>query len=243
MFVKEVIEELYSCRVCHDSCLENKVCSPFPEPLIGNWYASFAVIGANPGLSDHYFENIEQYLDYYSNPGKCGLDLNELWQAGYFQAYKSLVNQESTPNDFNRNAAILNIIKCSTESLRISRSALSTARENCIGFLRKQLESMPLKVVLAHGKLACCTLIDMLTHEKGYAALSSSCDIQDLAKKIHTSPNYIDQISKEYVIAENTEGNKSLFLFNKHLSYLGSAVKSLNNNIVEKRKLVNAFIK
>jgi len=45
------------------------------------------------------------------------------------------------------------------------------------------------------------------------------------------------EISKKYVIADR-QGTRTLFLFNKHLSYLGPAIGSLNSDIEKK---INRF--
>lgn len=243
MSMEEIIKELYSCRVCQNTCLKGMVCSPFPEPLIGNWHASFAIIGDNPGRSDLDFEDLNEYIDHYSNPKKCGLDLKERWQKGYFEAYKRLLNPESTLDDFNMHAVILNIIKCSTKDIKkIPENALETAKANCIGYLARQLEAIQPKVILTHGKFSCCTIIDMLRNGTKYTVVSTSCDIDTLAKEIHTRPYYIDEISKEYMIAKNGNGRKILFLFNKHLSYYAPAMKSLNKNIEEKRRIIDDLL-
>lgn len=243
MSKEEIIEKLYSCRICQNTCLKGVVCSPFPEPLIGNWAANFAIIGVNPGPFTLDFEKLSEYMDFYSNPEKCGLDLKERWQRGYFEAYRKLVNLKSTLDDFNRHAVILNIIKCSTRDLKnIPKNALEKAKANCIGYLTAQFEVIQPKVILSHGKFPCCTIVDMIRNGTKYAVVSTSRDIDTLAKDIHTRPHYIDEISKEYVIAKNGNGRKTLFLFNKHLSIYGPAMKSLSKNIEEKRRIIRDFL-
>jgi len=239
----KVMKELHSCRICQDTCLRGMVCCPFPEPLIGNWQASFALVGINPGPSTHDFEDLNRYIAHYSNPKKCGLDLKERWQRGYFEAYKRLVNQESTLDDFNKHAVILNIIKCSTVDIsKIRGQRLELAKANCIGYLTRQLEAIEPKVILTHGKFSCCAITDMLRNRTKYTVISTSCDIDTLAKEIHTRPHYIDEISKEYVIAKNGDGRKTLFLFNWHLSRYGIAVNRLKKNIEQKKRIVKQML-
>jgi len=243
MFKEEIMEKLYSCRICQNTCLKSVVCSSIPEPLIGNWRASFAIVGVNPGPISLDFENLREYIDFYSNPQKCGLDLKERWQRGYFEVYKKLVNLKSTLDDFNRHAVILNTIKCSTTGLKkIPEGALEKAKANCIHYLTAQFEVIQPKVILAHGKFTCCTIVDMLRNETKYAVVSTSRDIDTLAKDIYTRPHCIDEISKEYVTAKNGNGRKTLFLFNKHLSIYGPAIKSLSKNMEEKRRIIRDFL-
>jgi hypothetical protein len=238
MIDKEIMKELYSCRVCQNTCLKGNVCSQFPEPLIGNWHANFVVLGINPGNTDLDFSDQNAYIAHYSDPQKCGLDLKERWQRGYFEAYKKLVNPKSSLGDFNKNAAILNIIKCPTKDVtKISNNNLQMAKANCIGYLMKQLKAMRPKVILSHGKFPCATILDILKNETQYTVVSRSCDVATLFREIQTTPYYIDEISKEYVIA-NEDGHKTLFLFNSHLSYCQIAMQNLDKNIEEKKRLI-----
>jgi uracil-DNA glycosylase len=239
MAMKKITEELYLCDKCQNTCLKDKVCSKFPEPLIGNCQARFAILGINPGRSDRTFADEKEYVDYYSDSKRCGLDLKECWQIGYFLAYNRLVNSESTLDDFNKDAVILNVIKCSTENIReICRNDLQKAKENCKDYLARQLEAIKPKVILSHGKFACSSTIDMLRHEKKYAVVSdsSSCSIDALAQK------NMDEISKEHIMLENEDRCRILFLFNKHLSLCPIAMESLDKNFPKKSKLVSDLL-
>jgi hypothetical protein len=215
------------------------VCSKFPEPLIGNCKARFAILGTNPGCSDETFANKKAYVDYYSDSKRCGLDLKECWQIGYFLAYDRLVNSESTLDDFNDDAVILNVIKCSTRNVEeICRSDLQEAKENCKHYLVRQLEAIRPRIILSHGKFACSSTIDILSDKKKYAIVSdsSSCSVNMLAEKS------MDEISKYHVMAENEHGQRILFLFNKHLSFCPIAMESLQEDLTEKKRLVSTLL-
>jgi len=241
------MRDLYSCRICQSTCLEDLICCPFPEPLIGNWKASFAIVGINPGPSSGNFEDLNQYIAYYSNSKECGLilDPEKRWQIGYVKAYTLLFsrpgNTELAIDDFNENAVILNVIKCSTaDASKIRGQRLEMAKANCIDYLARQLEIIKPKVILTHGKPSCLAMIDVLKNETKFTIVSTSSDksINTLAEEMRR-PYSMDEISKEYIEAKSENGHRTLFLFNKHLSYCGPAAKSLDKKLEEKRKKID----
>ena len=238
MSEKQIMTELYSCRICQENLLRGQLCSEFPEAIIGNWHADFIMIGVNPGKNEATFNSVKEYIKWYSsnnftlNWGRCA------W--GYFEAYKRLATPDMSDNEivlehFNKHAAILNLIKCSTPNTKgISEKNLERAKDNCIGYLMRQLNYMQPKVVLSHGKFATKTMLNLLTNDKfGFKTKG----ISKLETRLLTAMNYMDEISKETIVAyEGTR--KMLFLFNKHLSYFGPAMKSLQNNIQAKKDMV-----
>jgi len=240
--IRDLMKGLYYCRKCQNTCLEGRICEgAFPEPLIGNWQASFAILGKNPGPIDLRFKDLNEYVDHYSNHKKCGLDLKECWQIGYFLAYAKLMNPESTIDDFNRDAVILNTIKCSTGSTedtnRIPETDLEKAKDNCRDHLIRQIQTIKPKVILSHGKFACWATIDMLRNErKNVVSALSSCNIDTLAEK------NMNEISEEYVMVENEDGRKVLFFFNKHLSFCPIAMRSLEKNIEKKKRMIEDLL-
>lgn len=150
---------------------------------------------------------------------------------------------ELTLDDFNEHAVILNIIKCSTKDIReISKNDIKTAKANCIGYLTRQLETMQPKVILSHSRFACETTIEFLKNGTTYRIDVASRDVGTLARKMREGKPIMDEISKEYVIAKNGSGHRILFLFNKHLSRYGPAMKSLNKNMEEKRRIIDDLL-
>ena len=184
-----------------------------------------------------------QYENFYKSGGLNLLGLREERNA-YLEAYKMLVNPNARTAEFNDDAIILNTVKCSTsiEWHKLPKLAKEEAKNNCICYLTRQLEAIQPKVILSHGKFTCCTIINMLRNGTKYTVVSTSRDIDTLAKEIHTRPNYIDEISKEYVIAKNGNEHKTLFLFNWHLSRYWIAVNSLKKNIEGKKRIVNQVL-
>jgi len=224
------------------------VCCRFPEPLIGNWKASFVIVGINPGPSSGDFKDSNQYIAYYSNPKKCGLKSQEGWQRGYLEAYRRLVNPELSNDEaidhFNSHAAILNIIKCSTvDASKLRGQRYESAKTNCIGYLEKQLELISPKIILTHGKKPCIEILDMLKSKSKYVEVQSSTNINILAEKIKDSYS-MDRIlpTIKYITAKDREGREVLFLFNKHLSRWGPAQKSLKQDLEEKQRRVKVAL-
>lgn len=254
----KVMKELYSCRICQDTCLKGRVVFPFPEPFLGNLNAKFAIIGANPGpivypSSPDYFRlirffenNIENYLNYYK---QFRLSLKEYkewqWVKGYVEAYNILTNRSpmlddsSKVDDFNKNVIILNIIKCSTTGISgIPKRDLETAKNYCIGYLLRQLAIITPRVILSHGRPSSNAIIEILKTGTNYRVdeKTSSCNTNTLAGLS------MDEISREYIIAKNEKGRKTLFLFNWHLSWWGKAKKRLNSNIKRKREKIKELL-
>lgn len=179
----------------------------------------------------------ETYVSFYSD--RPLWEGNTGWAKGYIEAYSKLIAPKNVPvNDavscFNENAAILNIIKCATPNVKgISPLNLEKAKKYCLKYLLKQLDYMEPRIVLSHGRFACNTILDLLR-----IGHFGSCDVNSV-DKIKQLP--MNEISKEYVIADQN-GRETLFMFNKHLSYLGPAIASLNSNIEEKRKIAEKFV-
>jgi hypothetical protein len=224
-FIK-VMKELYSCRICQDTCLKDRVGFPFPEPFLGNPNAKFAIVGVNPShivYSDspdyfrwiRFFENnIENYLNYYK---QFRLSLKEYkewqWVKGYVGAYNMLTNRSpmlddsSKVDDFNENVIILNIIKCSTAGISgIPKRDLETAKNYCIGYLLRQLAIIQPRVILSHGRPASNAIIEILKSGTNYRVdeKTSSCNTNTLAGLS------MDEISRKYIIAKKRKRSKNL---------------------------------
>jgi hypothetical protein len=214
--------------------------------VIGNWEAKFAIVGINPGSSEDCKWKCDEYISYYSNPQKCGLGSKDGWRRGYFEAYRMLVTRELTIDNFrnfNENAVILNIIKCSTENIRkLDGKRYESARKNCIGYLKRQLDLILPKVILVHGKSPCVEIIDMLKDNSRYKVVKSTTAIDVLTAKI-IKPYSMDTIGKEWVLAKDNSGREVLFLFNWHLSRWGPAKKSLEQNLEEKRRMIDIVLR
>lgn len=220
----EYLKDLFSCHKCHDML---EPTTKFPEPFLGNIRANFAIVGINPGENESTFKNIDKYINYYYHIAK--LD-NKRWTKGYYEAYKRLMNQKATYKDFNDNTVILNIIKCATKK-KPSKKVLDFSKNNCKLFLMKQLKQIKPKVVLVHSRFSCDFFDEFLHDGHTFRILQKS-----YTKKL--SEISMDDISKEYLIAKDNSGRKILFLFNKHLSYYGPSMKSLEVNIDKKRRLI-----
>jgi len=239
-----LIEEMYSCR-CQQDCLKEYVDCLFPEPFIGNLHARFAIIGSNPGSygSPIDFKDVKDYSDYYEKHFFESAPEEEWvksWPKGYLEAYKLLVNHEASLADFNRDAIILNVVKCSTDINwgRLPKWTKEEAKNNCIGYLIQQLENLRPRVILTHGRFACNTIIGLLRDERKYQveAALSSCNLNTL------SGLNMNNLLRNYIIAKNEDRKESLFLFNKHLSFYGSAMYRLKQNLDEKKLLVEKML-
>jgi hypothetical protein len=222
--LKELIEEIYSRCKCPNDCLKDWIDCERPEPFIGNLHPRFAIIGTNPSSYENkqpHFTNVADYMDYYENKFLPSFSDKE-WPGKYLRAFKMLAN---SPNasliDFNRDAIILNIVKCSTkiEWHELPEWAKEEAKKNCINYLVRQLEKMQPRVILAHGKPACIAIMDMLRDETRFRNVSTHSGklIKTLAEEIRRRDS-MDGISEESIQAENENGRRILFLFNKHLS-------------------------
>lgn len=254
MSMEEIIKKLYSCDICQKTCLKDWTSFRFPEPFLGSLHPSFVIVGINPSepspaehraALERKFKDEEGYLSYYlSEEGrKVSEDDLRVWARGYLEAYRMLVDKESTLDDFNKDAMILNVIKCPTKSIReIPENAIETARVNCLGYLIGQLIAIQPKIVLSHSKFPCKTIMKMLEDGTNYKVdtESSSCGVDDLAKlRLQQS---MTNVSREKIIAKSQSGDRTLFLFtNLHLSRWMFAKKSLNTNIEEKRKIIEGL--
>jgi hypothetical protein len=196
------------------------------------------MVGVNPGINEDTFNSLSEYVKCYSSN-----DFVLEWgrgALGYFEAYKRLAVPELSDDEtilqhFNKHAAILNLIKCSTPDTKgISKKNLEKAKDNCVGYLLRQFGCMEPKVVLSHGRFAIETILGLLEDgELGF----KSVGISALKARLKTTSEYMNEISKEIIIAYKGT-RKTLFLFNKHLSYFGPAMKSLQNNIEAKKNMI-----
>jgi uracil-DNA glycosylase len=237
--MKELIEQIYSCRSRHN-CLKEWANCHVPEPFIGNLHSRFAIIGANPGSyggQQRSFKNLTDYVNYHEKEFcKSAFD----WVEDYCEAYSMLVNPGANLTVFNENAIILNVIKCSTKIKlsEIPKLDKEQAKNNCIDYLIQQLENMQPSIILAHGRFACDAIMGILRSGTNYEV-----DEKMSSHSISTLQGLsMEEISREYIIAKNKKGRKTLFLFNWHLSWWGKAKKRLNYNIEQKRRIINELL-
>jgi uracil-DNA glycosylase len=245
--LKELIEEIYSCRSSHN-CLKEWVDCRVPEPFIGNLHSSFAIIGTNPGSYENQqksFKDLTEYVNYYE---KEFYKSASHWIKRYCEAYRMLVNPDADLTVFNENAIILNVVKCSTSIKwsKLPEEAREEARSNCncINYLVRQLGKMQPSVILAHGKPACIAIMDMLKDDTKFRSVStySGKGINKLAKEIRL-PNSMNGISEEIIQAKNENGRRIGFLFNKHLSIWGPARNSLEKNEGNKKTMIDDLLR
>jgi len=253
--MEELIRQLYSCRVCLNTFLKGEVGFPFPEPFLGNPNASFAIIGANPGVGSfdfnywlRFFESdIKNYVNYYQNDAKISLESYKEWAKGYVEAFVTLVNPNSTVDlaskldSFNKSAIILNIVKCATKKMP-SKKVCELAKSNCLGYLIRQLEAIQPIIILSHSRFACKTIIEILKNSQTVVDDTSHKTLDTLARKMREGAPIMNEISKEYIIVKNRSGRKTLFLFNWHLSWYERALKSLENNIEQKKRIIEDLL-
>lgn len=238
--MKDLLKELYSCYKCRDTYLKGEICTQFPEPFLGileeEITKKFAIIGINPGWTDDSeITSLEKYIKFYMNHGP---NKNARWFKGYFEAYKRLVDLEATYYDFIENVVILNVVHCPTIDIKsISKKNRQAAINNCMHFLIRQLSMIQPRVILVHGQFACEWIIEILEKGVDYKIQNGSCNLETLENL------NMGEKSKEYMITKNKEGYKTLFLFNKHLSYYGPAINSLNKNIDQKRIMIGKMLK
>ncbi len=235
---EEILRLLSNCRACKETRLLGEDCSYLPEALIGSWHPLLAIVGINPGDGVPDPSSVgETYASFYSyRPLWEG---NTGWAKGYIKAYKTLIVPKAHPIDevignFNQHGAILNVIKCGTPNVKdISNDSLEAARSNCVQYLLKQLDYMQPKIILSHGRFACNTMLELLRNGN-----FGDCNTHLIDKLLQMS---MGEISGEHVIATRYD-KKTLFLFNKHLSYYGPAIRSLNANLEEKVAIIRKII-
>jgi hypothetical protein len=237
-FKIDFLKRLETCELCLEPKYLEEMSRYIPEPLIGSWHPTLAIIGTNPG--EYGVDPAEfgtTFVEYYLNRR---LDSNTTWERGYVEAYFMLMEPKNASRNgllyrFNANAAILNVIKCATPNSKdISIVNLENAKNNCLKYLLTQIEYMQPNVILSHGRFACDTTLELLGN--GHFGV---CDVA-AANRIMQLP--MDEKSNELLIA-NQNGRETLFLFNRHLSIFGPAIKALNSNLEEKRRVIGKFIK
>jgi hypothetical protein len=209
-------------------------------------HPKFVIIGANPSSYEgeqRRFIDVTDYINYHEKKffeGASEEDWVKRWAKGYLEAYRILMNNPYAHlSDFNKNAIILNVIKCSTriKLSNIPKWDKEEAKNNCIDYLIQQLENMQPPIVLSHGRFACDAVIGMLRDKTDYKVdVLSSRDLDTLSKLT------MSDRSNHYALARNQQGHEALFLFNKHLSFFGSAMYRLKQNLGKKRTLVKRVI-
>jgi hypothetical protein len=164
------------------------------------------------------------------------------WPKGYLEAYRLLMDKPHAHlSDFNKNVMILNVIKCSTKKglSKVPKCDREKAKNNCKGYLIRQLENTQLRVVLSHGRFASNTIIEILRDASNYKVSKISSFSPPTFNNINTLAELkMDDLSNHYIYGEDKEEHNILFLFNKHLSFYGSAIHRLKQNLEKKRTIV-----